>query len=103
MITFRDGRTGRPAGLVGGPDVWQVAMWLDDLAPGTDAASQLGADPIVTRSQIYAVLAYRAAYPAEIQTEIDRHRDATTARKPIAAAIPPPRPSYGKVQVWVTS
>ena len=32
LITFRDGPTGRRAGLVGGPDVWEVVMWLEDLA-----------------------------------------------------------------------
>src|SRR5271169_4298675 len=31
-ITFRDGPTGRRAGLIAGPDVWEVAMWIDDLA-----------------------------------------------------------------------
>ena len=32
LITFRDGPTGRRAGLIGGPDVWEVAMWVEDLA-----------------------------------------------------------------------
>jgi hypothetical protein len=36
MITFRDGPTGRRAGLIGGPDVWEVAMWIDDLGPTKD-------------------------------------------------------------------
>ena len=31
LIVFRDGPTGRRAGLLGGPDVWEVAMWVDDL------------------------------------------------------------------------
>src|SRR6201995_1248613 len=34
MITFRDGPTGRRAGLIGGPDVWEVAMWLHQIRPG---------------------------------------------------------------------
>src|SRR5204862_517415 len=34
LITFRDGPTGRRAGLVGGPDVWEVSMWVEDLAAG---------------------------------------------------------------------
>ena len=38
MITFRDGPTGRRAGLIGGPDVWEVAMWIDDLGPVEDPA-----------------------------------------------------------------
>lgn len=29
LVTFRDGPTGRRAGLIGGPDVWEIAMWID--------------------------------------------------------------------------
>jgi hypothetical protein len=43
LITFRDGPTGRRAGLVGGPDVWEVAMRLEDLADESDPAAALGA------------------------------------------------------------
>ena len=79
MITFRDGPTGRRAGLIGGPDVWEVAMWLDDLRSVKDPAAELASDGIVTRPQIDAVLAYRAAYPEEIQARIDLHRAETAA------------------------
>lgn len=79
MITFRDGPTGRRAGLVGGPDVWEVAMWLDDLVDGADPAAELAADGVVARHQVDAVLAYRSAYPEEIQARIDLHRSTTAA------------------------
>ena len=79
MLTFRDGPTGRRAGLIGGPDVWEVAMWIDDLGYSPDAAAELAADEIVARSQIDAVLAYRATYPDEIQARIDLHRSTTAA------------------------
>jgi hypothetical protein len=79
MITFRDGPTGRRAGLIGGPDVWEVAMWLDDLAAATDPAAELVADGVVSRAQADAVLAYRATYPDEIQARIDLHRSETAA------------------------
>lgn len=79
MITFRDGPTGRRAGLIGGPDVWEVAMWLDDLGPAEDREAELAADAVVSRAQIDAVLAYRAAYPEEIQARIDLHRADTAA------------------------
>ena len=39
LITFRDGPTGRRAGLVGGPDVWEVSMWVKDLADEPDPAA----------------------------------------------------------------
>jgi hypothetical protein len=77
LITFRDGPTGRRAGLVGGPDVWEVTMWFDDLAGEADAAAALADDGIVTRPQIDAALRYRAAYPDEIAARIELHRRET--------------------------
>jgi hypothetical protein len=79
MITFRDGPTGRRAGLITGPDVWEVAMWIDDLAAVKDPAKTLAKDGVVTRAQIEAALRYRASYPDEIQARIDLHRSHTTA------------------------
>ena len=79
MITFRDGPTGRRAGLITGPDVWEVAMWIDDLADLKDPAKTLAQDGLVTRAQIDAALRYRAAYPDEIQARIDLHRSHTLA------------------------
>ena len=79
MITFRDGPTGRRAGLIGGPDVWEVAMWIDDLGAVKDPAAELVADGIVTLAQVDAALAYRAAYSEEIQARIDLHRSETAA------------------------
>ena len=79
MITFRDGPTGRRAGLIAGPDVWEVALWLDDLGSVVDPAAELASDGVVTRPQIDAALAYRAAYPDEIQARIDLHRNETAA------------------------
>lgn len=79
MITFRDGPTGRRAGLITGPDVWEIAMWIDDLAAVKDPAKTLARDGVVTRAQIDAALRYRAAYPEEIQARIDLHRSHTTA------------------------
>ena len=79
LITFRDGPTGRRAGLVGGPDVWEVAMWLDDFAGEADPAAELAGEGIVSRAQIDATLRYRAAYPDEIAARIELHRRETAA------------------------
>jgi hypothetical protein len=79
LITFRDGPTGRRAGLVGGPDVWEVVMWLDDLADEVDPAAELADDAIVSRAQIDAARRYRAAYPDEITARIELHRRETAA------------------------
>jgi hypothetical protein len=78
MITFRDGPTGRRAGLIGGPDVWEVAMWIDDLE-SEDRAATLAGDGVVSRPQVDAVLAYRTAYPDEIEARIELHRSDTSA------------------------
>jgi hypothetical protein len=79
LITFRDGPTGRRAGLINGPDVWEIAMWIDDLTDVKDPAATLAREAPVTRGQIDVALRYRAAYPEEVQARIDLHRSHTAA------------------------
>jgi hypothetical protein len=74
MITFRDGPTGRRAGLVGGPDVWEVAMWSQDLADDSDPLETLCRDTGITKPQVEASLRYVRAYPEEVQARIELHR-----------------------------
>lgn len=77
LITFRDGPTGRRAGLVGGPDVWEVAMWVEDLSNERDPVDVLAEDSALTRPQIEAAMRYRGAYPDEIDARIALHRQET--------------------------
>jgi hypothetical protein len=79
LITFRDGPTGRRAGLIGGPDVWEVAMWVEDLADESDPAALVAAEGVVTRPQIDAALRYRIAYPDEVAARVELHRRETAA------------------------
>ena len=79
LITFRDGPTGRRAGLIGGPDVWEVAMWVEDVSDESDPAALVAADGVVTRPQIDAALRYRIAYPDEVAARIELHRRETAA------------------------
>jgi hypothetical protein len=79
LVTFRDGPAGRRAGLLGGPDVWEAVMWLEDLAAEADPIAALVEDSILTRSQVDAALRYRAAYPDEIAARIELHRRETAA------------------------
>lgn len=83
MITFRDGPTGRRAGLVGGPDVWEVAMWVEDLSEEPDRAKTLSTESGLARPQIEAALRYGRAYPQEIAARIELHRreSASTANE----------------------
>ena len=79
LITFRDGPTGRRAGLLGGPDLWEVAMWIDDLATEADPIETLVEETVLSRPQIEAAERYRAAYPEEIAARIDLHRSETAS------------------------
>jgi hypothetical protein len=79
LITFRDGPTGRRAGLVGGPDVWEVVMWVEDLSDEKDPAAVLVEESTLTRPQVDATLRYRTAYPGEVDARIELHRRETAA------------------------
>jgi hypothetical protein len=79
LITFRDGPTGRRAGLIGGPDVWEVALWVDELAGEADPAAVAAAESGQARAHVDAALRYRAAYPDEIAARIELHRSETAA------------------------
>jgi hypothetical protein len=79
LITFRDGPNGRRAGLVAGPDAWEVAMWIEDLSRETDPIAALVEESFLTRPQIEAALRYRAAYPDEIDAHIQLHEQETAA------------------------
>lgn len=77
LITFRDGPAGRRAKLVGGPDVWEVVMWLEDLAGESDPIATLIEESSFNRSEVDAALRYRSAYPEEIAARIELHRRET--------------------------
>jgi hypothetical protein len=79
LITFRDGPVGRRAGVVGGPDVWEIVMWLQDLAEDQDPVQVLAAEQDIARSLIDAALRYREAYPEEVEARIALHRHDTAA------------------------
>ena len=81
LITFRDGPTGRRAGLLGGPDVWEIAMWVEDLAAEPDPIATLVGEMGFTQPQIDAALRYRASYPDEVAARIELHRRETAAEK----------------------
>ena len=82
LITFRDGPTGRRAGLVGGPDVWEVALAVDDLDGESNPIEALAGESSLTRAQIEAALRYRSAYPDEIAARIELHRRETATAPP---------------------
>ncbi|HTR90024.1 MAG TPA: hypothetical protein VMG62_07950, partial [Solirubrobacteraceae bacterium] len=61
------------------PDVWEVAMWIEDLEGEPDPVLTLLEDGALSRSQVDAALAYRAAFPDEIAARVELHRRETAA------------------------
>ena len=79
LVTFRDGPTGRRAGIVGGPDVWEIVMRVEDLAAEEDSVAVLVEESALARAQVDAALRYRAMYPGEVDARIELHRQETAA------------------------
>jgi hypothetical protein len=79
LITFRDGPAGRRASVVGGPDVWEIVMWLQDMTDEKDPAHVLAAEQNMPRSLIDAALRYQEAYPGEVDARIELHRHDTAS------------------------
>lgn len=70
-IVFRDGPSGRRAGLASGPDVWEVASLLRTLEGSPDAriaecARRLG----ISATQVRIASRYYAEFPDEIDAEV---------------------------------
>lgn len=84
-IVFRDGPTGRRAGLAGGPDVWEVIRALKSARStepelAEEAVLALVADNTgVPLRMVSAALSYWASFPAEVDTQIDLADDAESA------------------------
>ena len=76
-ILFRDGPTGRRAGIAAGPDVWEVLAMLRELRGSVEkrvakAVDQLG----LTDAQVRAASRYYAEFSYEIDAEIASNQDA---------------------------
>jgi hypothetical protein len=70
-VTFRDGPAGRRAGLVGGPDVWEVVRDVR-AAPGRGEAKirRVAADAGLSKSQVRLAVDYYAAFPDEVDVRL---------------------------------
>jgi hypothetical protein len=77
-IAFRDGPTGRRAGLAGGPDVWEVIVVLRDFGhEGPTAATKKTAAWLgLSEPQVRTAEAYYSSYPAEIDGRIEENEAA---------------------------
>ncbi len=76
-IVFRDGPTGRRAGLVGGPDVWEVvravrsARAAEPELAEEDILTLVAANSGLALRLVRTAVRYWASYPDEIDAEID--------------------------------
>lgn len=82
-VVFRDGPTGRRAGLAAGPDVWEViaAIRASGLVgdAGLEAAAEWGG---LTAAQVRSAVGYYAEYRDEIDERVRRNiEEADAAEK----------------------
>ena len=76
-VVFRDGPTGLRAGLVGGPDVWEVARALKSARAAEPELSEEEILELVATNSgvplrlIRTAIRYWAAHPDEIDAEVD--------------------------------
>jgi hypothetical protein len=84
-IVFRDGPTGRRAGLAGGPDVWEVVRALESARSAEaelEEAELLGLvvdNTGVPLRMVRTALSYWASFPAEVDAQITSADDAEAA------------------------
>jgi hypothetical protein len=72
-IVFRAGPAGRRPGLVGGPDIWEVArVFRETGTAGHQAVARTVELTGLTSAQVLTALRYYAAYGAEIDDWIAR-------------------------------
>jgi hypothetical protein len=76
-VVFREGPTGRRAGLVAGPDVWEVvgavrsAREAEPDLPEEAVLELVAGNAGIPLRLVRIAVRYWAAYPGEIDTEID--------------------------------
>lgn len=75
-IVFRDGPTGRRAGLAAGPDVWEVVGALRSTGGEAGDAIQATANWLgLSVRQVQDAIGYYSEYPAEIDERIRRNEE----------------------------
>ncbi len=75
-IVFRDGPTGRRAGLAGGPDVWEVISVLRDQANEGDGAVEAAAEWLsLSIADVRTALSYYGAFTDEVDARVQASRE----------------------------
>jgi hypothetical protein len=77
-ITFRDGPTGRRAGIIGGPDVWEVIVALTGTqSSGENAINEVAAEFSLPAQKVRNAISYYGKYADEIDQEIADNQQAS--------------------------
>jgi hypothetical protein len=70
-VTFRDGPAGRRAGLVGGPDIWEVVRDVRGAAGRGEAKlRRVAADAGLSEPQVRLAVDYYAAFPDGVDARL---------------------------------
>jgi hypothetical protein len=72
-IVFRDGPTGRRAGLASGPDVWQVVQAVRASGRGEAAIRAAAEWAALSEAQVRTAVRYYSEFPDEIDERIRRN------------------------------
>jgi hypothetical protein len=80
-VVFRDGPTGRRAGLAAGPDVWEIVVVLRDYSESgaTEAVRRAAKWLGITEAQVRTAESYYASFPDEIDDRIEMNEAAAGA------------------------
>ena len=84
-VVFRDGPTGRRAGLAGGPDVWEVVRAVKSARGSEPALNEDGVLAVVVDNtgvpmrMVRTALIYWSTFTSEIEAEIESADDAEVA------------------------
>jgi hypothetical protein len=79
-IVFRDGPTGRRAGLAAGPDVWEIISAVRSTGLDGDEAIDATAEWAgLTVRQVRDAVGYYREYPSEIEERIRRNEEGADA------------------------
>lgn len=83
-VVFRDGPSGRRAGLAAGPDIWEIVLVLRDQQGGPDERVAAAADYLgLTARAVETAARYWSAYPDEIDARIAANDDAVAREREI--------------------
>jgi hypothetical protein len=87
-IVFRDGPTGRRAGLVQGPDVWEVIADLRRAQQGRgDAVRAVTRGSGLSEAQVRLAAAYYGRYSDEVDARIARNEELQQAAEQALAKL----------------